>query len=100
MKIFERVLLGLLFITALLGLTFIVGAETPLGPAPEALSALQSDSQVIVAMGDFIVMDGGNHAQFGDYGSQPGDNAATISRVEQQTQIVNATVKFLEELAK
>jgi pimeloyl-ACP methyl ester carboxylesterase len=24
----------------------------------------------------FIVMDGGNHAQFGDYGSQPGDNPA------------------------
>ena len=243
MKIFKRVLLGLLFVTALLGLAFIVWVETPLGPAPEALSALESDSQVTVTMGDFIafqpsnlepttgfifypggrvdyrsyavplheiaaqgflvvlvpvrlnlaffdidaaqpvfaahpeiqhwavgghslggvasalfakghpeiaglvfwasypaddsiknsdikvvsiygtndmagmekfdetkkllpqdthiiVMDGGNHAQFGDYGSQPGDNAATISHVEQQTQIVNATVKFLEELAK
>jgi hypothetical protein len=100
MKIFKRVLLGLLFVTALSALAFIVWAETPLGPAPEALFALQSDSQVIVGMGDFIVMNGGNHAQFGDYGPQPGDNAATISRAAQQTQIVNATVKFLEESAK
>ena len=47
----------------------------------------------------FIVMDGGNHAQFGDYGSQPGDKIATISRPEQQKQIVEASVNFLHELS-
>lgn len=243
MKIFKRILPGLLVVTTLLALGFVVWAETPLGPAPEALSALESDSQVTVMVGNFItfqpanmqpgtgfifypggrvdyrsyaaplreiaaqgylvilvpvrlnlaffninaaqpvfsahpeiqhwavgghslggvasalfakdhpeieglvfwasypaddsfknsdikvvsiygtndmagmerfdetskllpqdtqfvVMDGGNHAQFGDYGPQPGDKAATISRVEQQTQIVGATAEFLKELAK
>ena len=47
----------------------------------------------------FIVMDGGNHAQFGDYGPQPGDKIATISRAEQQKQIVEASVNFLHELS-
>jgi hypothetical protein len=48
----------------------------------------------------YVVMDGGNHAQFGDYGPQPGDKAATISRTEQQKQIVEATTNFLEGLSK
>ena len=43
----------------------------------------------------YVVIQGGNHAQFGDYGAQPGDNAATISRADQQTQIIKATVEFL-----
>ena len=249
MKIFKRILLGLLAVTVLLGLGFIVWAETPLGPAPEALSALESDSQVIVTIDDYItfqpsnpstgsgqalqpetgfifypggridyrsyaaplheiaaqgylvvlvpvrlnmaffdinaanpvfekypeiqnwaagghslggvasalfaknhpeidglifwasypaddslknsdlkmlsiygtndmagmakfdetktlltadaryvVIDGGNHAQFGDYGSQPGDNDATISRADQQKQIIEASVNFLRQL--
>ena len=41
---------------------------------------------------------GGNHAQFGWYGEQPGDNEATISRMEQQEQIVTETAEFLEDL--
>jgi hypothetical protein len=47
----------------------------------------------------FVVIDGGNHAQFGDYGPQPGDKIATISRAEQQKQVVEASVKFLRELS-
>ena len=47
---------------------------------------------------EYIIIQGGNHAQFGDYGFQPGDNEATISRAEQQRQVVDATVKFLEML--
>lgn len=47
-----------------------------------------------------VVIDGGNHAQFGDYGFQPGDNAATISPLEQQKQVVEATVKFLKEVSE
>jgi dienelactone hydrolase len=46
----------------------------------------------------WTVIEGGNHAQFGDYGFQPGDNVATISAAEQQAQIVNATVAFLAGL--
>ena len=48
---------------------------------------------------EFVVIEGGNHSQFGNYGLQPGDNEATISRLEQQGQVVDATVQFLKELA-
>lgn len=41
---------------------------------------------------------GGNHAQFGWYGEQGGDNPAAISRIDQQTQIVAATIALLESL--
>lgn len=41
---------------------------------------------------------GGDHAQFGWYGPQAGDNPAGISREEQQAQIVEATVNFLSTL--
>jgi pimeloyl-ACP methyl ester carboxylesterase len=43
----------------------------------------------------FVSIEGGDHAQFGWYGPQPGDNPATISREEQQTQIFQATLDFL-----
>ena len=41
---------------------------------------------------------GGNHAQFGWYGEQSGDNPSEISRTDQQTQIVAATIALLENL--
>ena len=44
---------------------------------------------------DFVSIEGGNHAQFGDYGSQAGDNPATISREDQQAQAVQATLRIL-----
>ncbi len=43
-------------------------------------------------------IDGGNHAQFGWYGAQPGDNPASLSPTEQQAQIVSATLALLERL--
>jgi pimeloyl-ACP methyl ester carboxylesterase len=46
----------------------------------------------------YVVIEGGNHAQFGSYGFQPGDNAATISAEEQWAQITAATVEFLKGL--
>jgi hypothetical protein len=42
---------------------------------------------------------GGNHAQFGWYGNQAGDNPATISRELQQSQILNATLQLLNSIA-
>ncbi|NIR65202.1 MAG: alpha/beta hydrolase, partial [candidate division Zixibacteria bacterium] len=44
----------------------------------------------------WIEIAGGNHARFGYYGPQNGDNSASISQEEQQETIVNATVQFLE----
>jgi hypothetical protein len=46
----------------------------------------------------WIPIEGGDHAQFGWYGPQAGDNPATISRGDQQTQIVQATLEFLAGL--
>ena len=45
-----------------------------------------------------LEISGGNHAFFGWYGNQTGDNAATISRELQQNQTVTATVQLLEKL--
>ena len=46
----------------------------------------------------FILIDGGNHTQFGAYGQglQRGDNPATISRAAQQAAIVAGTLELLE----
>jgi pimeloyl-ACP methyl ester carboxylesterase len=43
-------------------------------------------------------IEGGNHAQFGWYGPQDGDNAAAISREAQTAQVVSATLKLLKSL--
>jgi len=48
----------------------------------------------------YVLIRGGNHSQFGDYGIQPGDHVATITRADQQKQIVDATVQFLKELSQ
>jgi len=47
----------------------------------------------------WVAIEGGNHAQFGWYGPQAGDGSATISREEQQKQIVAATRTLLLRLA-
>lgn len=46
----------------------------------------------------FVAIEGGNHAQFGWYGDQSGDNPAAISRQQQQEQIIQATVNLLAGL--
>jgi len=46
----------------------------------------------------FVELDGGNHAQFGWYGPQAGDKAATLSRVDQMAQTVAATVAVLAQI--
>jgi pimeloyl-ACP methyl ester carboxylesterase len=44
---------------------------------------------------NIVIIEGGNHAQFGNYGKQKGDPDATISAEEQQTITVNAIVEFV-----
>ena len=46
----------------------------------------------------WALIQGGNHAQFGWYGDQSGDNPAEISREDQQQQIIQATLALLENL--
>ncbi|MCP4142332.1 MAG: alpha/beta hydrolase [Chloroflexi bacterium] len=45
----------------------------------------------------WVEMEGGNHAQFGSYGIQPGDGVATISREEEQAWILRETIAFIEK---
>jgi hypothetical protein len=44
---------------------------------------------------ELVVIDGGNHAQFGHYGPQAGDGVATIDREEQQRQTAETVLAFL-----
>jgi pimeloyl-ACP methyl ester carboxylesterase len=48
----------------------------------------------------WVAIEGGNHAQFGWYGPQPGDNPATISREAQQEQFVEATLALLQSIER
>jgi len=47
---------------------------------------------------NWVAIQGGNHAQFGWYGPQDGDNEASVSRQEQQSQIVAATLDLLAQV--
>lgn len=44
-----------------------------------------------------VCIDGGNHAQFGDYGAQKGDGRAEITREEQQKQATDTIIKALNK---
>jgi dienelactone hydrolase len=48
---------------------------------------------------EYVAIQGGNHGQFGSYGDQAGDGTPEISREDQQSQVVDATVSFLGKLA-
>ena len=56
----------------------------------ESASNLPEDTQ-------FVSIEGGNHAQFGFYGNQAGDESATISRDEQLAQIVAQALSLLTD---
>jgi hypothetical protein len=62
---------------------------------PEKIDASRA---LLPADTSWVVIQGGNHAQFGWYGDQTGDNIAAISRQDQQAQIVQATVDLLESI--
>jgi hypothetical protein len=48
----------------------------------------------------FVSIEGGNHGQFGYYGTQPGDNEAAILRTDQQAQMIDATIALLEHISR
>ena len=64
------------------------------------VSAAQIDDSLMLLPPSTVRVEiaGGNHAQFGWYGDQDGDNPATITREQQQTQILNATLALFETL--
>jgi hypothetical protein len=68
-------------------------------PAAQSLTLYGSFNTSVAAKVDYtenvIVIEGGNHAQFGNYGPQRGDPAATISSETQQDIAVEAIRAFL-----
>jgi pimeloyl-ACP methyl ester carboxylesterase len=57
------------------------------------------DAQALLPPGaQSVIIEGGNHAYFGWYGVQDGDNPATIDHVEATKQIADATIAFLKQI--
>ena len=56
---------------------------------------IQLDKSKLTGVANVLKIEGGNHAQFGNYGLQDGDGTATISRESQQSQAANAMLAFL-----
>ena len=48
----------------------------------------------------FVEIDGGNHAYFGWYGDQSGDNPATITREQQQIAIIDGTAAVVRRVTE
>ena len=63
------------------------GLSTPEKVA-ESASMLPADAQT-------VLLEGANHASFGDYGPQPGDGVATASDEETRDRITDAVSDFL-----
>ncbi len=70
-------------------------------PAKDALTVygtFNSDlKKDITYTENIVVIEGGNHAQFGNYGKQKGDPDATISAGEQQDIAVSAILEFINK---
>ncbi len=68
-------------------------------PAADTLTVYGSLNQSVEDKIDYtenvVEIQGGNHAQFGNYGPQKGDAPATISAEEQQARTVEAVAEFI-----
>jgi hypothetical protein len=64
------------------------------------METFEEKKSLLPADTKYIVIEGGNHAQFGSYGPQEGDKPATISAEEQWAQAAAATVEFLMGIEK
>lgn len=60
---------------------------------------IEASKALLPADTRYVPIEGGNHAQFGWYGAQRGDNPATISREAQQAATVVATAELLGRVA-
>jgi hypothetical protein len=64
-----------------------------------SLAEIEASRLLLPPDTQWTALEGGNHAQFGWYGPQSGDGEATLSREEQQAQIVAATLALLERVS-
>lgn len=77
-----------------LAVVSVYGSEDGLA----SLAEIEQSKAQLPAATRFVRIEGGNHAQFGAYGPQRGDNPAAISAEEQARQTVQATVALLAGL--
>lgn len=63
------------------------------------LDDIDASRALLPASTVFVPIEGGNHAQFGSYGPQRGDGEASIEAETQQAQVVEATVRLLEQIS-
>ena len=63
-----------------------------------SLDEVEANAQYLPDDTTWILINAGNHSQFGYYGSQLGDNAATISRERQQELTVDAILAALQSV--
>jgi len=59
---------------------------------PAKIEASKAD---LPADTEFVVIEGANHAQFGDYGVQPGDGTSTVSDTTVKDELTAALVRFI-----
>jgi pimeloyl-ACP methyl ester carboxylesterase len=60
-----------------------------------SMDEVEANALYLPANTTWVLIEGGNHSQFGYYGSQLGDNTATISREKQQELMVAAILAAL-----
>jgi len=59
--------------------------------------SIMDNKPKLPATAKFVKIDGANHAQFGYYGFQLGDNTATISREQQQAETLKDIMEFVKQ---
>ena len=64
------------------------------------LKAYEESKKYFPSNSTEVVLDGGNHSQFGNYGDQTGDGTATISGDEQQSKTAKAILEFSDKISK
>lgn len=64
------------------------------------LEKIVGSKDLLPASTTFVEITGGNHAQFGSYGEQSGDNPAEISADEQIEKAANASIELLDKISK
>ena len=64
------------------------------------LQKISDSKNLLPSTTTFIEIAGGNHAQFGSYGEQSGDNPAEISADEQIERATNASIDLLNKISK
>ena len=61
------------------------------------IETIQASQPLLPVNTNYVLIEGGNHAGFGWYGPQSGDNPRTISLESQQDQVIAATISLLDQ---